>query len=535
MLQNEIIFDNKNNIEKIHFALIDLYQRVKIRKESEAKLIDLEFINSEKEKLKKVSCLDLILYIKTHLELLINIKVNEKIKDFKIHPEKIASFFGTDDVNSDYEMLLRRYENDIRNYIKVENMLKIYIEDLKYKIELNENEIEKLKKIIDNNNNNNINNNNIINNKISNENKNKNLNSKNNNNNNNININNNINNINNSNNNINNSNNNINNNLSCDNNNNNNNKNKTKKFELNKLDCFYTKNKKKLLNSKLEKYEKITSFSSKKNKRNLSTFLNFSFYKTINCSYHHTKKILNKNNNNKTFINHKHNQSFLTLNSYKNKLLNSPKTKRENSEKLFESSDEFKNINNNNNFLHFRKKNQISLKKTPLNLSNIKIKKNSNKNLSKINLTNNNNNNNISKTSRYNNNNNNINKNIKIPKSYSIISLRENYNKYIQYNNNNNNNKNLYNTKFNFSNKKNLNNMSGFLGNLSNSNLRSPILDKSLYNNHEKFQKNIKFIEKTDLKSKSRIRNFFINRIGTFTNTNNQKKSKSKIKSFINN
>ena len=124
-----------------------------------------------------------------------------------------------------------------------------------------------------------------------------------------------------------------------------------------------------------------------------------------------------------------------------------------------------------------------------------------------------------------------INKNIKIPKSYSIISLRENYNKYIQYNNNNNN-KNLYNTKFNFSNKKNLNNMSGFLGNLSNSNLRSPILDKSLYNNH---QKNIKFIEKTDLKSKSRIRNFFINRIGTFTNTNNQKKSKSKIKSFINN
>ena len=89
--------------------------------------------------------------------------------------------------------------------------------------------------------------------------------------------------------------------------------------------------------------------------------------------------------------------------------------------------------------------------------------------------------------------------------------------------------------------------MSGFLGNLSNSNLRSPILDKSLYNNniHEKFQsfgKNInnnnnnKFIEKTDLKTKSRIRNFFINRIGTFTNTTNQqKKSKSKIKSFINN
>ena len=89
--------------------------------------------------------------------------------------------------------------------------------------------------------------------------------------------------------------------------------------------------------------------------------------------------------------------------------------------------------------------------------------------------------------------------------------------------------------------------MSGFLGNLSNSNLRSPILDKSLYNNnnnniHEKFQSfgknnnNNKFIEKTDLKTKSRIRNFFINRIGTFTNTTNQqKKSKSKIKSFINN
>ena len=96
MIQNEINNNNNNNIEKIHLALIDLYQRVKIRKESEAKLIDLEFINLEKEKLKKVCCLDLIIYIKTHLELLINIKVNEKIKEFKINPEKICLNFGND-------------------------------------------------------------------------------------------------------------------------------------------------------------------------------------------------------------------------------------------------------------------------------------------------------------------------------------------------------------------------------------------------------------------------------------------------------
>lgn len=141
--------NNSNyTLEQIKEAIIDLYQNVKIRKESETITIDESFLKKEKSTLEKVSPLTLISYIKNHIELLINVKVTEKLSLMNSDPSLLFSEYGSDITPTNYENLLRRYESDIRNYIKIENILKLHIEELNYKIELLEKNIESLKQKI---------------------------------------------------------------------------------------------------------------------------------------------------------------------------------------------------------------------------------------------------------------------------------------------------------------------------------------------------------------------------------------------------
>ncbi len=131
----EILSEIKNN-------LIDLYLKVKIRKTIETITIDSDFLDNEKKNLNKLSALDIIKYIKSHLQILIEIQVSEKINEIKNEINE-----NSNEINiNNYEILLRRYEADIRNYIKIENMLKIHIDDLNFKIENLEKTIEKIKK-----------------------------------------------------------------------------------------------------------------------------------------------------------------------------------------------------------------------------------------------------------------------------------------------------------------------------------------------------------------------------------------------------
>ena len=149
--------NNSNfNIEEIKEAIIDLYQNVKIRKQSETISIDDSYLNKEKISLQNVSPLTLISYIKNHIELLIDVKVTEKLSLMNTDPSLLFSEYGSDITPTNYENLLRRYESDIRNYIKIENMLKIHIDELYYKIEQLEKNIELLKQKISDEDNNNI-------------------------------------------------------------------------------------------------------------------------------------------------------------------------------------------------------------------------------------------------------------------------------------------------------------------------------------------------------------------------------------------
>jgi hypothetical protein len=64
----------------------------------------------------------------------------------KRNPIEYISYYGSDIPANDYEKLLRRYEGDIRNYIRMVNILKIHIDELNQKQELLQNQIEQFQR-----------------------------------------------------------------------------------------------------------------------------------------------------------------------------------------------------------------------------------------------------------------------------------------------------------------------------------------------------------------------------------------------------
>ena len=331
----EILSEIKNN-------LIDLYLKVKIRKTIETITIDSDFLDNEKKNLNKLSALDIIKYIKSHLQILIEIQVSEKINEIKNEINE-----NSNEINiNNYEILLRRYEADIRNYIKIENMLKIHIDDLNFKIENLEKTIEKIKK-------NSVNKNileyqkkienltNIIKNyeksnliipelekKI-----------------------------------------------------------KFQKIELDKMDEYY-KNQIKIFNKKIEKYEKNDFFNQKK-----IQISNYNSYKSnTNNSNNNNNTTLKKKK--KTIISNNNDSSFLIITN--NNFYNSPKFNTMTQRSLCnydscekEKSTDYKTKNKKNNYSTSKKNNSTkkiilqnknykkALQKIPKSTSNIISKKNS--------------------------------------------------------------------------------------------------------------------------------------------------------------
>jgi len=71
-------------------------------------------LNEEKEKLRKTNPLTIIDYIKNSIDILIDLKVEEKL-------EAIKKLNLSDEIEkqNEYETLLRKLESDIRLHIKV--------------------------------------------------------------------------------------------------------------------------------------------------------------------------------------------------------------------------------------------------------------------------------------------------------------------------------------------------------------------------------------------------------------------------------
>ena len=101
-----------------------------------------ENLLKETENIINLPLMDLIEYIKSTIDIIVSIKVDSKINDYKT--------YLNEDINTatDYETLLQKLEASIRQHISYEHQFKIEYEKLLNKAEEIENDKERLKKQI---------------------------------------------------------------------------------------------------------------------------------------------------------------------------------------------------------------------------------------------------------------------------------------------------------------------------------------------------------------------------------------------------
>ena len=129
---------NSEEIEKAKQELLLLYLGIKLRKESDVNifiiiriqalsLTEEEYINEINE-LKDISLLDIVEYVKNSIDVIVSLKVEETIDEYKSKKNENAA--------SDYETLLQKEESAIRQHISYEHQIKLEYEKLLEKIEV---------------------------------------------------------------------------------------------------------------------------------------------------------------------------------------------------------------------------------------------------------------------------------------------------------------------------------------------------------------------------------------------------------------
>ena len=76
---------------------------------------------------------ELIEYIKTSIDIIVSFKLNEELEKYKFDEDKPSSV-------KDYEILLQKLEQNIREHISIEHQLKIQCEKYAEKLDLFEEE-----------------------------------------------------------------------------------------------------------------------------------------------------------------------------------------------------------------------------------------------------------------------------------------------------------------------------------------------------------------------------------------------------------
>ena len=143
----------EKEIEKAREELINLYLNIKIRTQEEViiiinyflqlKKLQVEYLTEdnllkEAENIINLPLTDLIEYIKSTIDIIVSLKVDAKISDYK-------NFLNEDNnAATEYETLLQKLEASIRQHISYEHQFKIEYEKLLNKAE----EIDTEKKIL---------------------------------------------------------------------------------------------------------------------------------------------------------------------------------------------------------------------------------------------------------------------------------------------------------------------------------------------------------------------------------------------------
>ena len=118
--------------DKIRAQLIDLYLSVKVRKTEEINYINDEIINKERQNLKKIPLSDIINYIQSSIDTLVDLRATEKYEQKLEKDEEIKNYVNEEDPNDSnglklYEGMLIQAEKNIRNHIRVSNKIIIIL------------------------------------------------------------------------------------------------------------------------------------------------------------------------------------------------------------------------------------------------------------------------------------------------------------------------------------------------------------------------------------------------------------------------
>ena len=114
--------------EKIIAQLIDLYLSVKVRKTEEINYINDETINKERQNLKKIPMSDIINYIQSSIDTLVDLRATEKYEQKLEKDEELKNYVNEEDPDDSnglklYEGMLIQAEKNIRNHIRVSNKI----------------------------------------------------------------------------------------------------------------------------------------------------------------------------------------------------------------------------------------------------------------------------------------------------------------------------------------------------------------------------------------------------------------------------
>ena len=112
------------SLKEIKETLIDLYLGIKIRKTNDIENINDNYMKEEKNNLNKLSIMDIINYISNSIEILSELKAQEKDEQKVLEDEKREkdyNYENEEDANGLklYEGMLIKAESDIRNHIRV--------------------------------------------------------------------------------------------------------------------------------------------------------------------------------------------------------------------------------------------------------------------------------------------------------------------------------------------------------------------------------------------------------------------------------
>ena len=111
-------------LKQIKKQLIDLYLCVKVRKSEEIEKLTTENVESERQIIKNLPMTDILNYIQNSIDILVELRANEKYEQKLESDEKKEKYINYEDPNDAnglklYEGMLIKIEGDLRNHIRV--------------------------------------------------------------------------------------------------------------------------------------------------------------------------------------------------------------------------------------------------------------------------------------------------------------------------------------------------------------------------------------------------------------------------------